>query len=435
VNAILRDRRERSNAGAVDATIERSTKSLGWLYFFLADIQTGVGPFLAAYLAANGWNPRSTGIALTMGGLVTVVLSPAAGAVVDSSRRKRTLVATATAALAVGAVLISLGTRRWLIGPAQVLIGGAGAVLAPALAAITLGMVGRDRFDRQFGKNQAFNSAGNVFTALLLAAVSLLMGLRSLFVAASLLAIPVWMMLARIDPRTIDDRRARAAAEEDGEATGTLTKLVKLCADRPLLTFLMCAFLFHLANAAMLPQLGEMLAKGNRRAAAPFMSACIIVTQVVIACTAAWIGRAAGRFGRKPLLLAGYGVLPVRGVLYAMTHVPAALVAIQVLDGVANAIFGVVSVLVVADRMRGTGHFNLAQGALATCVGLGAALSTTLGGVLVKRFSYGASFIGLGAVAAIAFVLLLVGVPETLPQSGDAPPPADCEGTEFAAQR
>jgi MFS family permease len=76
--------------------------------------------------------------------------------------------------------------------------------------------------------------------------------------------------------------------------------------------------------------------------------------------------------------------------------------------------------------MRGTGHFNLAQGGLATCVGLGAALSTTLGGVLVKRFSYNVSFVGLGAVAAVAFVLLLIGVPETLPRADDASLPANC---------
>jgi MFS family permease len=184
----------------------------------------------------------------------------------------------------------------------------------------------------------------------------------------------------------------------------------------------LCAFLFHLANAAMLPQLGEMLAKGNERAAAPFMSACIIVTQLVIACSAAWVGRTAGRRGRKPLLLVAFAALPVRGALYAVTHVTAALVAIQVLDGVANSIFGVVSILVVADRMRGTGHFNFAQGALATCVGLGAALSTTYGGLLAHHFGFPVSFVGLGAVAGLALVLLWFGVPETL--EGGSPEPA-----------
>jgi MFS family permease len=138
------------------------------------------------------------------------------------------------------------------------------------------------------------------------------------------------------------------------------------------------------------------------------------VTQCVIAVSAASVGRLAGIIGRKPLLLVGFGVLPVRGVMYALTHLTGALIAIQLFDGVANAIFGVVSILLVADRMRGKGHFNLAQGALATCVGLGAALSNTYGGMLAHRFGFGASFVGLAAVALIAFVLLWVGVPETL---------------------
>jgi MFS family permease len=390
-----------------------SVAAIGWLNFFLADIQTGVGPFVAAYLAASHWDPRAVGIALTCGGLVTVAISPFAGGMVDASTHKRRLIALATLALSVGAGLIALGAKRPIVAAALILIGAAGAFLGPAIAAITLGIVGKRGFDRQFGRNQSFNAAGNVATALLLAGVSWLMGLRSIFCVAAALAVPVWLTLRRIKPETINNAEARG----DGDVTansGGFRDVLKLCADRTLLIFFCCAFLFHFANAAMLPQLGEMLAKGNQRVAAPFMSACIIVTQCVIAVSAASVGRLAGSIGRKPLLLTGFGVLPVRGVLYALTHVTGALIAIQVLDGVANSIFGVVSILLVADRMRGKGHFNLAQGALATCVGMGAALSNTYGGMLAHRFGFRASFVGLAAVALIAFALLWAGVPETL---------------------
>jgi MFS family permease len=181
--------------------------------------------------------------------------------------------------------------------------------------------------------------------------------------------------------------------------------------------FLVCAFLFHFANAAMLPELGEMLTKGSSSSAAPFMAACIIVTQLVIAISAASIGRIAGVRGRKPLLMLGFGVLPLRAVLYTLTQNTAALITIQLLDGVANAIFGVVAILVVADLTRGSGRFNLVQGALATAVGIGAALSNTFGGMLVRGSSFRGSFLALGAVAAIAFALLCLGVPETLSPS------------------
>jgi MFS family permease len=178
----------------------------------------------------------------------------------------------------------------------------------------------------------------------------------------------------------------------------------------------------------MLPELGEMLSHGARASAAPFMSACIIVTQVVIMCSASAIGRFANLHGRKPLLIVGFGVLPIRAVLYTLTHNAETLIAIQLLDGVANAIFGVVSILVVADRTRATGRFNLVQGSLATAVGLGAALSTTFGGKLIQHFSYRISFLSLGAIAALAFLVLCTAIPETLPEqkepNSDPPSPA-----------
>jgi len=159
-----------------------------------------------------------------------------------------------------------------------------------------------------------------------------------------------------------------------------------------------------------------MLSHGARATAAPFMSACIIVTQVVIMCCAPAIGRYANLHGRKPLLMVGFGVLPIRAVLYTLTHNTESLIAIQLLDGVANEIFVVVSILVVADRTRATGRFNLVQGSLATAVGLGAALSTTFGGKLIQHFSYRISFLSLGAIAALAFLLLWLAIPETLPE-------------------
>jgi len=395
-----------------DRANRRSVHSLEWLNFFLADVQTGLGPFLAAYLVSSGWNPGRVGYALTFGGLVTVAIETPAGAMVDAARRKRLLVVASLGVLVGGAILLMLYPSVLSVYAAQLLIGGAAPFLLPTVAAITLGLVGAKAFDQQFGKNQAFNSAGNVFTALLVAYVSYKFGYRAIFVIAALLAIPAAVSLFPIDPKQIDYARARGAAEEKGQVKAE--GLSSLLRDRVLLCFLATAFLFHLANAAMLPQLGEMLSKGSPKAAAPFMSACIIVTQLVIAVTAVWIGKRAAAKGRKPLLLLGFGVLPIRGVLYTLTHGAGALIAIQTLDGVANAIFGIVSILVVKDRTQGTGRFNVAAGSLATMVGIGAAASTTIGGVLIQRLGYRASFLGLAGIALLAFALLWFAIPETL---------------------
>jgi MFS family permease len=390
----------------------RSLRRVQWLNFFLADVQTGLGPFLAAYLASSRWNPGRVGYALTFGGLVTVALQTPAGAVIDAMHRKRMLLAVNLGVLVAGALLLMGNPTSATVYSAQFLIGGSGAFLAPTVAAVTLGIAGAGAFDRQFGKNQSFNSAGNVFAALLIAYVSYKFGYRAIFVVAALLAIPTAFTLFAIDPKQIDYARARGAVEEtkDSKAEG-LSSLLK---DHVLTYFLAAVFLFHLANAAMLPQLGEMLSKDSPKKAAPFMSACIIVTQLVISISAAWIGKRAATHGRKPLLLVGFGVLPIRGVLYTLTHVTSLLIAIQVLDGVANAIFVVVSILVIKDRTQGTGRFNIAAGALATMLGIGAAASATVGGLLIQHAGYRASFLGLAAVALFAFALLWFAVPETL---------------------
>ena len=367
----------------------RSLRAVQWLNFFLADVQTGLGPFLAAYLASSGWNPGRVGYALTFGGLVSVAMQTPAGGVIDAVHRKRAVLAASLGVLVAGAFLLMGHLSAIRVYAAQFLIGGSGPFLGPTVAAITLGIVGAGAFDKQFGKNQAFNSAGNVFTALLVGYASYKFGYRAIFVIAALFAIPAIVSLFAIDGKQIDYARARGAIQKQGQIQAE--GLAALLKDRILLYFLATAFLFHLANAAMLPELGEMLSKDNVKTAAPFMSACIIVTQLVITVTAAWIGRRAAAKGRKPLLLLGFGVLPIRGVLYTLTHAVGALIAIQALDGVANAIFGIVSILVVKDRTQGTGRFNVAAGSLATMVGIGAAMSTTIGGLLIQHLGYQAS--------------------------------------------
>jgi MFS family permease len=401
---------------------ERSIHALEATNFFLADVQTGLGPFLAAYLAGAGWGPGRVGMALTIGGMITVVLQAPAGAVVDQLRSKRLILVLASAVLGLGAILLSITAAPWAVYASQVLIGGAAPFLGPTLAAVTMGMVGVTFFDRQFGKNQSFNSAGNVACALLIAGVSRLLGNRAIFITAAILTIPTVLAIRAIKSNDIDYDLARGGAKEvDGQKVPARTSVMQaLLGDRILLVFLSCAFLFHFANAAMLPQLGEMLSRGARTTAAPFMSACIIVTQVVMMCSAPAIGRYANLHGRRPLLMLGFGILPIRAVLYTLTHNPESLIAIQLLDGVANAIFGVVSILVVADRTRATGRFNLIQGSLATAVGLGAALSTAFGGKLIQHFSYSVSFLSLGAIAAFAFAVLWRAIPETLPKSRES---------------
>ncbi len=389
----------------------RTLRGLDWLNFLLADVQTGVGPFLAIYLAGYGWNEQRVGIALTVGGIAGILTQTPAGALVDRLRSKRALIAAGIVALAMGALLIALVPTFWSVMSAQVFIGGTSSVFGPAICAVSLGIVGRTAFDIRQGRNQTFNSAGNVTAAVSMGLLGYLASDRSIFFFVVVLAVPTLLALLLIRPAEIDYDVARGA--DGGGKSGKAHSVRVLFRDRPLVVFLVCAVMFHFANAAMLPLLGEMLAKGHGRSSMMFMSACVVTTQLVVVLLASWSGRKAGLWGRKPLLLAAFGVLPVRAVLYTLTPNTGALVAIQILDGVAAAIFGVVSVLVIADLTRGTGRFNFTLGAIGTAVGIGAALSQAVAGSIVHHFGSSAGFLFLAAVASAAFGIFYLFMPET----------------------
>jgi len=395
-----------------DVDQQQSLRGLDWLNFLLADVQTGVGPFLAIYLASYRWNEQRVGLALTIGGIAGIVSQTPAGGLVDQVNSKRFLIAAGVIALAIGALLIAYFPSFWPVVIAQTLIGVMSSVFMPAIAAISLGIVGHRLLSRRQGRNQTFNSAGNVTAAVLMGLIGYFISNRAVFFFVTALAAPTILSLFLIRPDQIDYERARGA--KNGGDDGTPARIRDLLKDRPLMVFLYCAVLFHFANAAMLPLLGEMLAKGKGRSSMMFMSACVVTTQLTITLFAGWAGRTAGSWGRKPLLLIGFGVLPIRGVLYTLTKSSYLLVGIQVLDGVGAGMFGVVSVLVIADLTRGTGRFNLTLGAIATAVGIGAALSQTIAGAIVHHFGDRAGFLFLAVVAAAAFVILWLLMPETL---------------------
>ena len=397
----------------------QTLRSLDGLNFLLADVQTGLGPFLAIYLAGYKWDEQRVGLALSVGGIAGIIAQTPAGALVDFLRAKRALIAAAVIALAAGALVIARFPSFWPVMGSQVLIGSTSSVFGPAICAVSLGIVGRAAFDARQGRNQTFNSAGNVLAALAMGLLGYFVSNRSIFYFVAAMAMPTILVLNLINPAEIDYQLARGAT--DGSKAGNAGSITALLRDRPLLTFLICGVLFHFANAAMLPLLGERLAKGHGRSSMFFMSACVVTTQFAIALIASWAGRKAGSWGRKPLLLIAFGVVPVRGLLYTLTSKASLLVAIQIMDGIGAGIFGVVSVLVIADLTRGTGRFNFALGAIATAVGIGASLSQAIAGSIVHHAGFRPGFLFLSGIAAVAFGILYCFMPETVNAAAQPP--------------
>ena len=153
------------------------------------------------------------------------------------------------------------------------------------------------------------------------------------------------------------------------------------------------------------------------RASLLVVAALVVGPQIIVALLAPLVGQTAATLGRRPLLVIGLAVVPIRSTIFAVIADPALLVIIQLLDGLSGAILGVLTALVIADLTNGTGRFNLAQGLVGAFSGIGASLSTSVSGVIVERFGHTAGLLGVTAVGLTAVASILMFVPETKPTS------------------
>jgi predicted MFS family arabinose efflux permease len=312
--------------------------------------------------------------------------------------------------LSIGAVVIFVWPRFWPVVFANSLMAIVGDVFGPAVAALTLGLYARRQLARRMGRNSAFDHAGNVAVAIVAGAVGYAFSQRAVFLLVPVFAALAAVAVFSIPAAAIDFDRARDLDRNEARGAADYGVLFK---SHPLVVFALCVMLFHLTNAALLPLVGQKLAAVYPQEATAVISACIVAAQVVMLPIALLVGRTADRWGRKPLFLAGFVILPVRAVLYTFSDNSAWLIGVQLLDGVGAGIFGALTPLVIADIMRGTGRYNLAQGAIATVQGIGASLSGLAAGVIVDRFGYSAAFLAAGAGAALALAVFALRMPET----------------------
>ncbi|WP_185976293.1 MFS transporter [Mycolicibacterium sp. 018/SC-01/001] len=402
--------------------LKRSLWALDGVNFFLADVQAGLGPFLGVYLInKETWNPANIGFILTLGGAVGLLLNAPAGALIDATKHKRALLAAAAALTSFGTFIVTLKPTFAVVTAAQLVTGIAGVVLGPVIAAIALGLVGPKRYAAQTGRMQAFNHAGNVVGSAVAGLAGYLISLRMGFWLASLFGIFVVLSTLLIKPRLINHDVARGMAPKDDSEGDKPSGFSVLLRNRPLLILAAVVGLWQLANGAMLPITGQKLAVGDVNDGALYQAALIIVAQIVMIPMAMLVGRRGDRWGRKPLMVLAFAVLPVRGVLFILAQYPGEVIAVQALDGIGAGLQGALFAIMVADLTRGSGRYNVAFGAATMVQGIGGALSPTLAGAIDAAAGYGAAMWALTGIATVALVLLVVAVPETR-ASSDGPP-------------
>jgi MFS family permease len=380
-------------------------------------VQTGFGPFVSVYLTTQKWTQIDIGLVLSAGSFISLVGQMPGGALVDAARSQRRAAGIAVAAICLSALGYAAIPIFPLVLSAAIMHSLASCVLGPAIAAISLGLVGHAAISERLGRNARFAAIGNGLAAAAMGAVGFISP-RAVFIVTVLLLGPALLALRAIAENEIDPERAHGAPPRQ-RAKRPPVKPGDLMHNRPLLIFAACLLLFHLGNAAMLPLMGSVVTMRSGRWATLLIAACIVVPQLLVAMLSPWIGRKAQSWGRRPLLLIGFAALPLRGLLFAVVTDPELLVVVQLLDGVTAAVFSVLVPLVVADLTRGTGRFNLGQGIVGTFVGIGASLSTTLAGYLSDHFGSASAFAGLGAIALLGLTLVLALMPETRPAAAD----------------
>jgi MFS family permease len=395
----------------------RRRLALDGLNFCLADAASVLGPILGVFLLTqHQWDQASIGLVAMIGGLTGIAVKVPIGAAIDATRHKRGLLVAALAGLSVAAIAVATSPTWAMVAIASVVIALAQAVFGPGIAALTLGLFDRAHIANRMGRNGAFDHAGNVFAALLAGAIGSLVSQRAVFMLVPLFSLFAAFCVFAIRPSDIDHERARGA--DDGPAKGIA--IAELLRHGSLLLLATCLALFHLANAAMLPLVGQRLALAHAGYESAMMSACIVVAQLVMLPVALLCGAWADRLGRRPILLVAFAVLPLRGLLYTLSDAPAWLIGVQLLDGIGAGVLGVMVPLVVADLTRGTGRYNFSLGGVAMVCGVGAALSNAVAGAIVVSQGYDAAFLALGIAAFAALLLLWSMLPETAPKPTDA---------------
>jgi MFS family permease len=387
-------------------------RALDLVNFFVADVQTGFGPFVAVYLTSHKWTQIEIGFALTLGTMTSLISQLPAGVLVDSIRNKRVAASGALICIITAALLLAILPAQLPVLVAQILHGFASCVLTPAIAAISLHLAGHAALGERLGRNARFASIGNGLAAAIMGATGAYFSSRFVFVLTAALCVPALVALWAVGAGP------HARAQTTSRALD-MSGLKRLLSDRRLLIFAICVMLFHLSNAAMLPLAGAAVTMRAGHFANIIIAACIVVPQVFVALLSPWVGRTAAKIGRKRLMLLGWGALPVRGLLLAVLPGSWLLIAGQAVSGLSAAVFGVLLPLLSADLTLGTSHFNLCMGILGLALYLGAAASTTISGGIADSAGMEAAFLALAGIGALAFAMVWLLMPETRPTEAE----------------
>lgn len=395
-------------------SLPSSTRAAGFgldaLNLSVANIQTGFGPFIAVYLTTVGWTQTSIGIALSIGTIFAMVSQIPAGALVDAVRRKSLVAAVSLIAFSASALLFAVRPLPLMVYLAEGLHGFSSCTLGPSIAAMSLALVGQAELGPRLGRNARFGAIGNATGAALMGAFGYYLSSRSVFFLAAALTLPA---IASVWPLWAFDTNAGVSPARRSDPSPRAVRA--LLRDRRLVIFSTCVMLFTFGNAAMLPLASSSVTERMPTRATLLIAAFIVLPQFIVAAISPGIGRYAQQRSRRNVLTLALAALSVRGVLFAFIANPILLIPVQILDGVSAACLGVLVPLVASDVAGQTRHYNLVLALIGLAVGVGATVSTAVGGMIADQIGQPLAILVLAASALGATVMAAASMPETAP--------------------
>lgn len=377
-------------------------RGLDGLNFGVGMLQTGFGAFVPAFLSLQGWTQVEIGAVLGIETIASMVSQVPGGALVDMTRHRRFLLSVAILVIGGTALLLALLPGQVPVLIALCLHDFASSIATPAIAAVSLLLVGQAALAERLGHNVRYAALGSMIGAAVMGACDTWLSTRAVFLLVAAMAIAVQWPLKAI-PLPHEDTPAPTHGHMPEHTDEPLSPWL-LLHDHRLLSFVACVFLFQVASAAVVPLSVADLARQSFAASGLVIAAFVLVPQILVAVAAPTVGRRAESHGRRPLLLLGFAAMPLRAALFAVVHDPYVLVVVQILEGVGAATFGVMVPLMAADLTRGTGRFNLLQGVLGLVAALGAAVSTTLGGAVADAWGLLPAYWMLAAIGTVGIL-------------------------------
>ncbi len=389
-------------------------RALDMLCLFLAPLAGGASNYMALFFSSSlHWSTNKIGILLAIMSIAIGIAQIPAGVLIDKSSHLKRITMIALSLLILGWLSILIYPVFYTAIVAQVLIGATCALFMPAVASITLGLVGFKNFDVRLGRNGVFSHAGNCLTAMFVAFCLGMSGSWSVLLLFIVFAFFAIIATSRIDRDCIDYNYLHTRTANHTGVHPLLGGFASLLKSKTSVFFTIAALLYTFADASMLPLMVQRIASIDSKSSNVHVPIALFLTEMVMIPVCYAAGKRA-KFGRKPLLIISYLFLLIRGFSFTFTSDPNMLVALQVLDGISAGIFGLMLTLVISDLSVDTGRFNATLTTMGMFFTLTNGVSNLIFGFATGKFGYPVAFSTMAVCAAIGGIIIWTLVPETV---------------------